>query len=102
MLQSAFLACLTLNVSVLLLMVIFWLHYAIISDAAENMKELLSEITRKESMPTSKRMGYLNNFAQVGLKNSVVFILQISLQIEKCFSHAIMQLSLYLQVPDRF
>ena len=29
------------------------------------MRELLSEVTKKELMPTSKRMGYLNNFAQV-------------------------------------
>ena len=36
-----------------------------ILDPAENMKELLSEITRKEQMATGKRMGYLNNFAQV-------------------------------------
>ena len=37
------------------------------SDPAENMKELLTEITRKEQMATGKRMGYLNNFAQVGI-----------------------------------
>ena len=34
-------------------------------DPADNMKDLLTEITRKEQMPTGKRMGYLNNFAQV-------------------------------------
>lgn len=34
-------------------------------DVADNMRELLSEVTKKELMPTSKRMGYLNNFAQV-------------------------------------
>jgi len=33
-------------------------------DPADNMKDLLTEITRKEQMPTGKRMGYLNNIAQ--------------------------------------
>lgn len=37
----------------------------IVLDATENMKELLQEITKKEVMATAKRMGYLNNFAQV-------------------------------------
>eukprot|EP00111_Clytia_hemisphaerica_P003838 TCONS_00011021-protein len=34
-------------------------------DVSENMRELLSEITKKELMSTSKRMGYLNNFSQL-------------------------------------
>lgn len=33
-------------------------------DTVENMRELLSEITRKEHISTSKRMGYLNNFSK--------------------------------------
>eukprot|EP00795_Rhopilema_esculentum_P004459 gene4459-20702_t len=34
-------------------------------DPAENMRELLTEITRKEQMATGKRMGYLENFVQL-------------------------------------
>eukprot|EP00794_Sanderia_malayensis_P007811 gene7810-8657_t len=34
-------------------------------EPSENMKELLNEITRKDQMATGKRMGYLNNFAQL-------------------------------------
>ncbi|XP_065648769.1 rapamycin-insensitive companion of mTOR isoform X2 [Hydra vulgaris] len=33
-------------------------------DVAENMKYLLTEITRKDHMTTSRRMGFLNNFSQ--------------------------------------
>ena len=33
-------------------------------DTSENMRELLTEITRKEHISTAKRMGYLNNFSQ--------------------------------------
>ena len=41
--------------------------FMFLSDAQETMRELLTEITKKEHMPTQKRMGYLNNFAQVSL-----------------------------------
>ena len=45
--------------------------YIFFPDAAENMRDLLSEITKKERMATAKRMGYLNNFSQVGIFRSI-------------------------------
>ena len=34
-------------------------------DPADNMKDLLNEITNKEDMAANKRMGYVNNFTKV-------------------------------------
>ena len=37
---------------------------ALLTDPADNMKDLLNHITNKE-MSTAKRMGYVNNFTKV-------------------------------------
>ena len=62
------------NINVILKCNYLSLFLSLFLDVSENMRELLSEITKKEMMSTSKRMGYLNNFSQV-IKIQPCFIL---------------------------